>query len=207
MYSKDYLHGAPHVLGTMNDAADTLSHNNVSHFLSLYLSTDASSHTPIYSAESVGVDEARLGLHRFDITVCSLLSHGIAQSIAATYEMGKRHYMNFCLQFHISSLPLSEETLCHFVVFLSLKSLTYQTIKLYLSAVCHLQIINRLPDPSLSSFPRLGYVLQGIHRTGITRQSHRSCLPITPELLHVICQVWLAHPPDFTRSCCGLHSC
>ena len=107
--------------------------------------------------------------------------------------------MNFCMQFHIPSLPLSEETLCRFVVFLSVKNLTYQTIRLYLSAVRHLQIINGLPDPSLSSLPRLGYVLWGIRRTGITRQPRHNRLPITPELLRAIYQVWSAHPPDFNK--------
>lgn len=67
-------------------------------------------------------------------------------------------------------------------------------------AVRHLQIVNGLPDPSLSSFPRLGYVLKGIRRAGSTHQPRHTRLPITPELLRAIYRAWSAVPPmDYTR--------
>lgn len=84
---------------------------------------------------------------------------------------------------------MEEGNLCRFVSYLSLHSLSYQTIRSYLSAVRHLQISQGMPDPSLSGFCQLEYVLKGIRRGGAALpKRHR--LPITPDILRLIHQKW-----------------
>lgn len=84
---------------------------------------------------------------------------------------------------------MEEVNLCRFVSYLSLYSLSYQTIRSYLSAVRHLQISRGLADPSLSGFCQLEYVLKGIRRGGAALpKRHR--LPITTEILRLIHRKW-----------------
>ena len=92
--------------------------------------------------------------------------------------------------FNLQPLPLREETLCRFIAYLAHSSLS---IRLYLSAIRFLQISQGLPDPSLSSIPRLDYVLKGIWRSPThSRPRH---LPITPGILRTIHNVWSpTHP-------------
>lgn len=116
-----------------------------------------------------------------------------------SYNSGKRRYISFCTQFHYTPFPVEEAVLCRFVAFLFSASLSYQTIRSYLSAVRHMQITVGLPDPALASFPRLDYALKGARREHPpSRRASR--LPITPELLRKIYQVWLQEPPDFNRT-------
>ena len=48
-----------------------------------------------------------------------------------------------------------------FTAHLASLDLSYQTTRLYLCAVLHLQIVNKLPEPSLASYPLLNYALRG----------------------------------------------
>ena len=95
---------------------------------------------------------------------------------------------------------LQEGTLCWFVAYLACSSLSYQSIRVYLSAIQFLQFSYGLPDPSLSSVPRLEYVLKGIRR-GLPAHS------ITPYILRIIHRVWSLDPMDHDRvmlwaACC-----
>ena len=126
--------------------------------------------------------QTRMGLAVLDQSVQSLISRGVAPSTLSAYKSGKMRYLAFCTSHHLSPLPLCESTLCHFISFLYLSSLSYQTIKLYLSSLRHMQIIHGLPDPSYSSFPLLTYTLRGIHRTGSNHTRPKRLL-ITPDHL------------------------
>ena len=141
----------------------------------------------------------RLGVSSLDGLVHSLLERGVAQSTLASYNAGKRRYYNFCAQFGFSPLHLSEVVLCQFVAFLFSESLSYQSIRSYLSAVRHLQITHGLPDPALASFARLDYVLKGVRRTGLPRRRPNR-LPITPEILRQIYQFWSREPRQLNRT-------
>ena len=90
-------------------------------------------------------------------------------------------------------LPVNEQLLCQFAVFLAQQGLSSQTVKTYLTAIRNLQISLGYPDPrDTSSLPRLKLVLMGIQRL----QSHsranaaRVCLPITFSILSGIKKVW-----------------
>ena len=115
------------------------------------------------------------------------------------YASGKRKYLSFCAQFHYKPLPVEESTLLRFVAFLFSLSLSYSSIRLYLCAVRHLQIMGNLPDPALTAFPKLNYALRGLRREG---PRLRTCpwLPITPELLRKIYQVWSQRPKSYNQT-------
>ena len=123
----------------------------------------------------------------------------MAQSTLSSYESGKKRYLAFCSSYHLSPLPLCESTLCRFVSSLYLSSLSYQTIRIYLSALRHLQITNGLPDPSFSSLPRLMYALRGVRRSSAS-QPRLNRLPVTPELLRAIHHRWSSEPCDFNKT-------
>lgn len=151
------------------------------------------------SVRAVDSHQTGLGIPHLDSTVRTLIERGVAKSTLTSYNSGKRRYLGFCAQFHLHPLPVNESVLCSFVAFLFSSSLSYQSIRSYLSAVRHLQITNGLPDPAMGSFPLLDYALKGVRREGPARQK-RNRLPITPELLRRICQVWSQDPPHFDRT-------
>ena len=89
-------------------------------------------------------------------------------------------------------MPLSEHVLCQFAAFLSGK-LNWGTIRSYLSALRFFQIRTDLPDPSLSAFPRLTYVLKGIYKS-TPEHSRQRRLPITIHILRHLHTIW-SRPP------------
>ena len=82
---------------------------------------------------------------------------------------------------HNPSLPLEEVPLCRFAAHLS-GSRAWRTIRSYLCALRFYQISAGLPDPLIATFPRLTYLLKGIHRS-LPDHAHGRRLPITPEVL------------------------
>ena len=68
------------------------------------------------------------------------------------------------------------------------EGLRAQSISVYLSAVCHLQVSSGLPAPSRSTWPWLQYVIRGIKRT--QGPSVRVRLPITASILTQLLEVW-----------------
>ena len=139
-----------------------------------------------------------MGVTGLDAVVRSLLDRGVAQSTLAAYQSGKRRYFSFCAQFNFPPLPLQEHVLCQFVAFLFSASLSYQSIRSYLSAVRHLQITQGLPDPALASLARLTYVLRGVQRA-VKPQRRLPRLPITPGILRRIYQVWSQQTLTYER--------
>lgn len=86
------------------------------------------------------------------------------------------------------------------------QSVTWRTIRIYLSALRFYQVHSGLPDPSLSTFPRLTYVLKGIRRISPEhKRKHR--LHITMHLLIALHRVWSTPPVKFNHvmlwaACC-----
>ena len=120
--------------------------------------------------------------------VQELLDYGISRTIHAVYQSGWRQYTRFCSQTALTPFPLSEQDLCHFAAILS-QTVAWKTI----SVLRYFQIRAGLPDPSLSSFPQLNYILKGIHRSKPDhQQKHR--LPITIHLLISLHEVWSKSP-------------
>ena len=125
-------------------------------------------------------------------TVQELYGRGLAQSSSRSYDSGKRQYLRFCHTVCLTPLPVSEEILCLFVAHLSKSNLQHSTVRSYLAAVRHLQISAALPDPAISSLPRLTYVLKGLRRTAKPSNWRRP--PITPSILDLLYKSW-SEPP------------
>ena len=196
-----------HVEGRLNVAADALSRDNLSLFR--YHVPDAHP-SPTQGAGGVaGNSAARLDLQKLEETVQFYFTKGLAQSTLRTYRSGKDRYLKFCSQAILNPLPVSEQVLCSFVSHLAQQGLKHRTIKVYLSAVRHLQIAGNYPDPfGGSPMPKLEYVLRGVKKDEAEKgEGQRSRLPITPEILRRLKSQWepTAHTWD-TRmvwaACC-----
>ncbi len=101
--------------------------------------------------------QTRLGISRLDSLVQKLFDQGISKSTQSVYRSGWQQYIKFCREHDQPPLPLSEHTLCQFAAVMS-QSVTWKTVRVYLSALHFFQIRAGLPDPSLSSFPHLTYM-------------------------------------------------
>ena len=91
-----------------------------------------------------------------------------------------------------------------FVAHLALLGLSYQTVKLYLSAVRHMQIMSNLPDPSVALYPRLSYALRGLRRRLVRRDSSPVFQLCWKYLLRFTGFVH-NHHPRLSMSCCRQH--
>ena len=111
-----------------------------------------------------------------------LLRESLAPSTRHTYCAAQGRYLTFCAEQNTLPVPMNEDILCKFVAWLFVRDLAYQTMKSYLSAMRHFQIMSGLGDPFASEMPRLQYVLKGarVERSKSTPGAKRSRLPITP---------------------------
>lgn len=137
-----------------------------------------------------------MDLSRVDITVSNLIAAGISPATASSYAAGLRRFLSFCQQSVLQPFPLTEQTMCRFAAHLFDQALAPGTIRLYLSAVRFVQISEGGGDPALASFPRLHYVMRGITREH-RASSRPQRLPITPEVLHALFQVWSTATPHY----------
>ena len=81
--------------------------------------------------------------------------------------------------------PATESLLCYFAAYLAQYGLAPASIKVYLAAVRHMQVLLGLPEPqAVSSLPRLKLVLNGIARgRAYTGSPQKPRLPI---MIHVL---------------------
>ncbi len=92
-------------------------------------------------------------------------------------------------------MPASEATLCKFVAHLAEAGLRHRTIKVYLSAVRHLHVVEGERDVFAAGLPRLQYVLQGVKRVESEKGlEKRERLPISPDILRMLKTVWENEP-------------
>ena len=130
-----------------------------------------------------------------------LLWESLAPATRRTYCSAQGRYLTYCAEEHTQPLPTNEDILCRFVAWMFVHDLSHQTMKLYLSAVRHLQIMSGLGDPFVSEMPRLQYVLKGarIERSKSTPGAKRSRLPITLALLLKMKDVLSKNGHDFNN--------
>ena len=133
---------------------------------------------------------------------------GLAPSTHKSYNSAKRRFLCFCNQAQLNPLPISEMLLCRYVAHLAEEGLAPRTIKAYLSAIRHLQVSMNLSDPKIGEMPCLEQVLKGAKREFSKKNpDKRERLPITPELLLRMKQVWAKDPKKFENvmlwaACC-----
>jgi hypothetical protein len=145
-----------HVLGVSNDVADALSRNQVYHV------TPVLSRVPMSCArpcpQALHCRDARLGLTDLDRLVLQLAGR---RATTRVYESGQCRFLAFCTHFSLIPLPATESVLCHFVAFLAASSMSYGSVRSYLSAIRHLHIMSGIPDPSLTPLAQLVYSTTG----------------------------------------------
>ena len=147
---------------------------------------------------------ARLDLLSLGTTVQHLLKPGLAPSTRRTYAAQKKKYLGFCQELDISSLPVNEQKLLNFVMFVSQQKLKYRTMRSYLLAVPHLQVSYGRGDLRVENMPLLEQVLCKTRKeqSDITIQTR---LPITPGILMKCFKSGTEnHQTGITR-CCGKH--
>ena len=74
--------------------------------------------------------------------------HGVAESRCRKYQSGLIAYTSFCFHFTINPLPATSLTLQYFCADKS-QSISYQTLKVYLAAICLMHIEHGLLDPTM----------------------------------------------------------
>ena len=99
----------------------------------------------------------------------------LAPSTQNTYTSAKKRYTQFCQHLNVSPLPVSENVLCHYVAHLAQEGLKHTSIKTYLSAIRHAQILAGQGDPFQTPFPLLEYMFyeaSRVNKRGRVSQPH-----------------------------------
>ena len=117
-----------------------------------------------------------------------------------------RRYLAFCATYSLQAFPLSELILCRFVAFLVHEGVSYGTIRSYLCAVRHRQLLDGGPDPAFNSLHRLHYVLRGCHRS-LPSSVRPLRLPVTPTVLRLLHHHWSAQAQDYDTVCMWAACC
>ena len=105
-----------------------------------------------------------------------LYSQGLATSSQKSYRPAQSCYLNFCAQFQLQVLLLSEPVLCSFVSLLANQNLIFQTIKCYLS-------------DSRSSILGSGSILSSVYNNRHPLSTNPTCLRHAPTSSTLICIV------------------
>ena len=108
--------------------------------------------------------------------------NGLASSTQKAYNSAKKQYILFCGSSSLIPLPASESQLYH---------------KCYLAAIRYLHIAEGYGDPNISSMARLEQVLKGIKSVQAKGHKRVPQLPITPNRLVKMKEVWDKLPNTF----------
>lgn len=123
-----------------------------------------------------------------DSMVRIALQYTLAPSTKRSYSSIQTRYLVFGSSLHLSPIPVSQDVLCKFVVWLAARGVSHSSIKGYLSAIRHLHITSLCQDPAIVCMAGLHYVLQAIKRiqsmTPATRPTVR--LPVTAGVMHLL---------------------
>ena len=143
--------------------------------------------------------ETRLDISHLEATVQLYCEQGLAETTRNTYKAGIKRFKEFCMSYSIvTPLPVSQHLVCLFVGYLASIGLSHSTIKTYLSALRHLQIINDFGDPMWATMPKLKLVERGIRRMGVSSNStKRLRLPVTPSILRQVKALWASRATEF----------
>ena len=126
-------------------------------------------------------DHPQSSVYSLDQAVCRYFVAALSSSTHKTYKAAERRYLQFCNNFSLTPLPVSENILYYFVACMGQEGLAGSSIRTYLSGIRQLQVAAGFQDPHLDQMPRLSQVLKGVKvlaaRAG---RQPRSRLPITP---------------------------
>ena len=101
-----------HCLWHQNVWADALSRNNYQRFIQASSSVDSALTS---MPDELLSQPTQLDIASLDQIVHSLYQLGLAQSTQRTYAAGKNCYLDFCNNYGLTPLPVTEKQLCYFV--------------------------------------------------------------------------------------------
>ena len=96
-----------------------------------------------------------------DLAAADLLHRGLRASTHRSYNSAQRHYLKFCDSYNLTPTPADETQLLRYITFCHESNLSFNTIKVYLSAVASLHTYLGLDRPPSNSF-RLKLALKAI---------------------------------------------
>ena len=172
---------ALHVAGKLNPIADCIS-----------LVSDGCIPYPRSICRPVASTNPRRLVSQLKVELQGYMASSLAISYQKTYSSGEKRFIDFCYKLHIDPnhiLPTNENMLVYFATYMA-RSVTADTVKVYLAAIRYMHILNG-HNLDLKSFLRLQYVLKGIKRSQGSSKFTR--LPIT--LTHLkLFQLLLSNP-------------
>lgn len=133
-----------------------------------------------------------MDIQRLEGLARDLVNSSLAPSTKRVYSSGQRRYLEFCKSGSLPPFPLAEDQLCTYVAHLYDEGLLHGTIKGYLSAIRHLQILQGLGDPFVSPLPLLEYALRGVKlRQAKSRETKpKKRLPMTMDIMDKLRNFW-----------------
>ena len=149
-------------------------------------------------ASETAICKGPLDFRHLERVARDLAQNSLAPLTKRTYASGQKRYLVFfCQRSSLSPFPLAEDQLCSFVAHLAEEGLQHTSIKGYLSAIQHLQILGGMGDPFAASWPLLEYTLRGLKlwqaKSKVTRAKTR--LSITPNILRLILHIYSTSQP------------
>ena len=119
----------------------------------------------------------------------------------ATYFATRKKFSNFCAQAHLTPIAVSEYTLLLFATSLATTGISHGTIKVYLSAVCHIHVLSGLHELLRDQFtPWLQLALIGIKRSQAASSPLRTRLPITLQMIQKLKQLFSQLPSSYDNT-------
>ena len=106
---------------------------------------------------------ARLDVAELDRFADRLLAKSLAESTQRSYRSGQNRFLTFCRRVNVRAVPASETLLCRFVAYVAREKLKHRTIKVYLSAIRFLHIVEGAGDPFKVPLTRLEYTLKELN--------------------------------------------
>ena len=127
----------------------------------------------------------------------------LSTSTQKSYSTGQKRFLSFCKDHSLSPLPPSEHTILLFLAQLGFDGLPLATMQSYMSAIRNLLLHNGLSSFDLYT-PKVKLVLRGIKRGKASAHSNPlPRLPITPDILLQLKNVWSRQPIPMTILCFG----
>lgn len=138
--------------------------------------------------ECLGLHELS-GISEFPVSelqtqASALMFSGIQESTRATYTAPQKLYLQFCNSYGLQPLPAVDDTLILFATYMFNKGLSYNTCKVYISAVVSLHTFSNVTPPNLKN-PRFRLIMRSI---SLKSQGHNQKSPITFVVLQSIWQ-------------------
>jgi len=126
---------------------------------------------------------------------------GLAPTTRATYSAGWKKFSNFCTQAHLTPIPVSKHTLLLFATSLATTGISHGTIKVYLSAICHIHVLSGLHELLNDQYtPWLQLALIGIKRSQAASSPPRTHLPINLQMIQKLKQLLSQLPSSYDNT-------